>query len=145
MKTIVCAIRGGEASRRTQERAIQLAKANNGRLIYFYAVNLDSLDHLSAGEAPAARIELTWLGNVLLQMAQRRATQAGVKAETFIGYGPVREAITHFLGREKADLLLIGDSRRENKQAVFPDGGIDQFAHSVAEQNGVKVEVVRER
>jgi nucleotide-binding universal stress UspA family protein len=144
MKTIVCAIRGGEASRRTQERAIQLAKAIDGRLVYFYAVNLDSLGQLSAGEIPAARTELTWLGKVLLQMAQRRATQAGVKAETYIGYGPVREAITHFLSREKVDLLLIGASRRETKQAVFPDGDLDQFARSIVEQIGVKVEVVQD-
>lgn len=145
MNTIVCAIRGGEASRLTQERAIQLAKADNSRLIYLYVVHLDNLGHLGPGEVLAAQTELAWLGKVLLQIAQRRASQAGVKAETFMGYGPVREAIERFLQQEKVDLLLIGAPRQETRRPVFPNGDLAPFVRSLEARTGVKIEVVQDK
>ena len=39
MKRIVCATRGGEASRRAQERAISLAKELEAELIFLYVTD----------------------------------------------------------------------------------------------------------
>jgi predicted aconitase/predicted aconitase with swiveling domain len=141
--TIVCAIRGGEASRITQEQAIERTKAGNHRLIYVYVVDLTTAGHLTASEAPMVQEELTWLGRVLLRMAQRRASQSGVQAEMYIGYGRVREAIETFLKEQKADLFLIGAPRAAVARDVFQD--VVQFARSIEERTGVKTEVIRAR
>ncbi|GAG61564.1 unnamed protein product [marine sediment metagenome] len=46
-RKIVCATRGGKASKKTEERAIEIAKATNAKLTFIHVVNTD-LDFLKS-------------------------------------------------------------------------------------------------
>ena len=92
MGPIVCATRGGEASRRTQERAIALAKERGAPLIFLCAVDPSFAGTVSDELAAALADELRRLGRSLLCIAQARAREKGVEAQTHVRCGPARQA-----------------------------------------------------
>lgn len=138
---IICATRGGEGSRAAQLEAIRAARAQDERLTFLYVVDqaqIDGHDELLKG---AVRAEVNWLGRVLLQIARQRAERAGLEAEVVIREGAVKEEIEAFLRQSDASLLLLGAPR--GTSPAFGDDALEQFAHTIEEDTGVPVRVVR--
>ena len=71
MGLIVCATRGGEASRRTQERAIVLARERSDELVFLCVVDPNFAGPQSEAVAAALEDELKRLGRSLLNIARR--------------------------------------------------------------------------
>lgn len=142
MSCIVCATRGGEGSRAVQLEAIERAKENGERLVFLYVTDTDTVGNIDEMLVTSVRQELNWMGNVLLRIAQKRAELAGLEADVAIREGNVGEAIGRFLQESQARLLLLGAPRGTTAN-VFGDDAIEQFASSIQEETGVKVEVVR--
>jgi len=142
MGKIVCPTRGGEPSRRLQERAIELARQRGDELIFLYVVNTEFVRDLAAPILVDIRDELTKMGQFILLQAQERAAAQGVKARGEIREGPVRQAIQDFVCEMKADLLVIGRPRPESARRAFEANGIRDFARTLKEATGVEVEVV---
>jgi nucleotide-binding universal stress UspA family protein len=142
MGTIVCATRGGEASIRAQDQAIALAKERGNRLIFLYVMDLDFVDSMAAPIVVDVGREMTRMGEFMLLMAQERAREQGVEAETVVREGKVSQTIQNFLREVDADLLVIGLPRPESGQRVFEAQEIHPFARSVKEATGVEVLVV---
>jgi len=138
MRPIVCATRGGEASRRTQERAVALAKERGAKLIFLYVVDRGFAGPVSEALADALEDELKRLGTSLLHIAQARAREQGVEAETAVRFGPVWETIGEYLRRVGAGTLVVGAARggtREETEAAA------QWIRRL-EESGVEVVVV---
>jgi nucleotide-binding universal stress UspA family protein len=91
---------------------------------------------------PAIQTELDWLGKALLFLAQKRAQGVGVASEIALRKGDVREEISRVLAEQSADLLLLGAPRGTTAH-IFGDDAIEQFAASIQEKTGVKVEIAR--
>ena len=71
MGRILCATRGGEASYRTQDAAIALARERGDELVFLYVVNISFLDTISRAVRPdTVSTELEKMGEFLLLMAQ---------------------------------------------------------------------------
>ncbi|MCP4362899.1 MAG: universal stress protein [Chloroflexi bacterium] len=143
MNCIVCATRGGEGSRAVQEAAIERAKVEKRPLLFLYIADPNSLDEgVDGGLKTAVLAELTWMGETLLRMAQRRADAAFLPSEVRIRQGPVRQEINRFLIENNAALLMLGAPRGTTAN-VFGDDAIEQFAQAIQEQTAVTVEIVR--
>ncbi len=143
MSGIVCATRGGEGSRAVQKAAIQRAKAEQRPLIFLYIADPDSLDEdVDPGLQKALLAELTWMGETLLRMAQRRADSEFLPSEVHIRQGDVRQEICRYLVEHDISLLMLGAPRGTTAN-VFGDDAIEQFAQSIQEQTNVPVEIVR--
>ncbi len=142
MKPIVCATRGGEACRRTQERAIQLAKEQNAELIFLYAADPGIVGPVDESLHEALKKETSRLGTALLHMAQARAEKQGLTAQTLVLQGPAQESIIEYLQELGAGTLVLGAPRSGAAPAVFTSEGIRGFADTIGEETEMDVVIV---
>ncbi len=139
---IVCATRGGEASRSTQEHAIALAKERGAALVFLYVADCEFAGSLKAPLLDAVRDELVRLGQSLLSVAQRRAARRGINAQPVVLCGRVRETIHDYLVQTHASTLVLGASGPPTRHRVFTPEEVLHFAESVAKGTGAEVHVV---
>jgi nucleotide-binding universal stress UspA family protein len=141
-KPIVCATRGGEASRSTQEHAIALAKERGAELVFLYVADCAFAGPLNGPLSEALKDELMRLGRALLYIAQARAREHGVKSKVLVFCGTVRETLWDYLHREKVSTFILGASGAASGSRTFNPEEVRQFAESVAHGTGVEVMVV---
>jgi nucleotide-binding universal stress UspA family protein len=139
---IVCATRGGEAGRRTQERAISLAKERGVALDFLCVFEPDLANDLNKELAAAVYAEQRWLGRALLGIARARAKKAGVHAGTEVRFGPVLQTIEAYLRQVGASALVIGAPRVDSTLAMFKPSRMEGFAAQVERDTGVEVILV---
>lgn len=142
MGTLVCAIRGGEASRRTEEKAINLAREKGHKITFLYVIDQNLIEKSDPGIKKELREELIFLGKLLLRVARSQAKKKGVEADFVTGEGTIREAIEKCLKETKADLLVLGSPKEEHNQKYFKTEQIEKFAELITESTGIKVEIV---
>jgi nucleotide-binding universal stress UspA family protein len=142
MNEVVCATRGGEASRAVQMAAIEQAKSSGSPLVFLYVVAPDSIMGVEPGLEDVVLEELIWLGKAVLNVAEDRAKSEGLSAEKVIRTGNVREEICSYLIEQKASLLLLG-APRSTTTSIFGDDPEERFASSIHDTTGVDVAVVR--
>lgn len=142
MGCIVCATRGGEGSRAVQLAAIQRAKQSNDDLVFLFVADSTMEEKVEETLQTAVRDELIWMGNAMLQIAKLRAGAENIAVRLVIKVGEVRQEIDRFLQDSQAELLLLG-APRGTSATVFGDDAIEQFAHTIQEDTGVPVEVIR--
>ncbi len=141
-RPIVCATRGGEASRRAQERAIALAREQGAPLIFLFVADIGPLKP-SKDLVDVLTDELEQLGASLLCIAQARAHEHGIEAAMVIRRGAVRPALESFLREVDAGTLVIGAPERGAEHPpVFDPAGMDHFAAQIRAGLGVEVVVV---
>jgi nucleotide-binding universal stress UspA family protein len=139
---IVCATRGGAASRRVQEEAIALSRKHSAELIFLYVADSRACGTLSSELVQVVEDELTRIGRSLLHIAHVRAQEQGVEAGMVAKCGPVRQTITDFVIETQADALVIGAPLSIAGAQEFGDEGIQAFAEEVARTTGAEVMVV---
>ena len=142
MGPIVCATRGGEASRRTQERAIALSRERGAALIFLFVADANFGKPLNEAMTSTLTDELERLGKALLCIAQARAREQGMMAEMALRQGPVRPTIEDFLREVNASTLVIGASRTGSEPQAFAPGEVPQFAQDIHRTTGIEVVVV---
>lgn len=142
MGPIVCATRGGEASRRTQERAIALAKERGAELIFLCVFDPGLAGEHNEALAAALKDERRWLGRAVLGIARSRARNQGLHAEAVVLYGPVLETIVSYLRRVEAATLVLGRPKVDSALTAFRPDNVRSFAEQVSKDTGVEVVVV---
>jgi len=139
MGPIVCATRGGEAGRRTQEWAIALAKEHEEELIFLCVFDPSFVGYSNEQLKAAVVQEQRWLGRALLGIALARAEREGVKAGAEVRSGPILETIEDFLRQVEAAALVIGEPKMDSALAAFDRGRVHVFAERVRQDTGVDV------
>lgn len=142
MGPIVCATRGGEASRRTQEKAIALARAREAPLIFLFVADTNFAHLSNPALAEVLADEMERLGRGLLYIARTRAEEQGIFAEIVVRYGAVRQAIEDFLREVQASTLVMGAPGTGSEKKTFSPGELPQFAQEINTTTGVEVIVV---
>lgn len=142
MRPIVCATRGGQASRRTQERAIALAKERNAKLIFLCVTDPSFSEPADDALAAALADELRRLGKSLIYIAQARAREQGVEAEAVVQCGSVCQSIEDFLDEVNAQALVIGSPQGDIPLRPFGADKMDGFIDSIKEKDDLEVVVV---
>ena len=142
MGLIMCATRGGEVSRRTQERAIALAKEREAELIFVCISDPGFAGPVSEVLEAALADELQWLGRSLLSIAQERARKQGVEARVIADCGSPWQSIEKHVRQMNADTLVIGAPRTDPALPAFGSGDVHRLAEQVHEATGAEVIVV---
>ncbi|MGD2143545.1 MAG: universal stress protein [Anaerolineae bacterium] len=105
---IPCPTRGGEASYRTQDLAIELARERDEMLLLLYVVDLGLLDKMAEASVLSTEQELARVGRGLLLLATARALDQGVAVETIIRTGEMREEVKNTARMEDVSLVVLG-------------------------------------
>ncbi len=142
MRRIICATRGSEVSRRTQETAIELAQEGPAELIFLYVLDATPFCENRQGLSAEIEEELERMGRSLLHIARARAKEAGVEAQIMLSKGKLNEAIKRCLKEKEAATLVIGAPRGETQKQAFAAEDIETFAREIREEMGIEVIIV---
>jgi nucleotide-binding universal stress UspA family protein len=141
-RPIVCATRGGQASRRTQERAIALAQERSAPLIFLFVTD-PSFAGLQDGTMQAALTdELLRMGRSLLCIAEARAEKQGQEAHKAVKCGASWETIEEYLQQVNASTLIIGMPQSDAALQASEPGEVHRFAEKLRQTTDVEVIVV---
>lgn len=105
---ILCATRGGEASLRTQERAIEIAKERTAKLVFIFVYDTRFLEKYTAPHVPAIEGEIKKMGEFLLLMAKERAEKAGVEADFIVRQGAFQASLIEAADELSASVIVLG-------------------------------------
>lgn len=109
MKKILCATRGGEASQKTQDAVIEMAKREGATILFLYVVDVEFLRLTARGVRPdVVAAELAHMGGFLLAMACERASAQGVVAKACVRHGSLVAALATAAREEGADAIAFG-------------------------------------
>jgi len=139
MGKILCATRGGEASWRTQDEAIKLAKKRGDELIFLYVADMSFLDKIAAPVVIDAGSSVERMGEFLLAMAQERAREKGLEVQVIIREGKTREEIKAAAKELEVDGVVLGLPAEEG---VFRKQALQAFAREIEEETGAEVVLV---
>ncbi len=139
MGKILCATRGGEASWRTQDEAIKLAKKRGDELIFLYVADMSFLNKIAAPVVVDAEDGVKKLGEFLLAMAQERAREKGLEVQVVIREGKTREEIKAAARELEVDCVVLGVPA---EGGVFQEEAMRAFAREIEEETGVEVVLV---
>ena len=140
MSGIVCAIRGGPASRPTIEKAISLAKETELPLYFLYVVNLDFLAFTSSSRIHLISKQMREMGEFILITAQSKAQSEGVPAEGIVRQGNIREEIISLCLETDARYVVLGKPKIQSEEEnVFTKEHLDEFAQNLKMESGVEI------
>ena len=142
MAKILCATRGGEVSRSTEDYAIRLARERKAELIFLYVVETSFVDRIAESVVVDVEAQIERMGDFLLAAVQERAAKEGVEARVVHRHGPVREEIGDCILEEGADIVVLGRPRGE--EAIFAETGVSPFAEELERETGAQVILVGE-
>lgn len=137
MNKILCATRGGEASRRTQDAVIEIAKAHGAAVVFLYVVDVEFLRLTARGVRPeVVMTEMEHMGEFLLAIAVERAVEQGVEAEAVLRRGPLVEALTSAAQEEGADAIAFG--RPVGVDSSFSLSDLEKMAAQITQDTGIE-------
>lgn len=139
MGTILCATRGGEASYRTQDEVIALAKRDASELVFVFAVDTEFLDKTAAPILVDVKPEMEKMAEFLLLMAQERAAKSGIEAQAAVRHGTLRDVLIETADEYGASLIVLGSPAEESR---FGLEDLQKFADELHEASGVKVQII---
>ena len=139
MSGIVCAIRGGAASRPTIEKAIQHAIETQLPLYFLYVVNLDFLTRSSVSRTGLISKELNEMGEFILLTAQAQSEAQHIATKGVVRQGNVRDEIITLCHEIKADYVILGQPRGEREENVFTVEHLGTFGQRIADESGAKI------
>ena len=141
MKKILCATRGGEASRRTQDAVIAMAKETGATVLFLFVVDLEFLKLTVRGVRPdVVGTEMEHMGEFLLAIACERAAEQGVEAELCVRHGPLLEAL-EAAGRDHgADAVAFG--RPAGPESSFSLTDLQRLAARIEQDTGIETYIL---
>jgi nucleotide-binding universal stress UspA family protein len=141
MKKILCATRGGEASLRTQDAVISMAKEEGATILFLYVVDVEFLKLTARGVRPdVVTTEMEHMGEFLLAMACERAAAQGVEAEMCLRHGPLVGALESAAREEGADAIAFG--RPVGLGSSFSLADLQQLAARIKEDTGIETHIL---
>ena len=140
MSAIVCAIRGGPASRPTIEKSIQLAAETELPLYFLYVVNLDFLTRTSSSRVHLISKQMHDMGEFILLTAQAEAETQGIRASGIVRQGNIRDEIVALCLETGARYVVLGKPKTQHEDAnIFTHAHLDEFAQRIEAESGAKI------
>jgi len=126
MGKIICATRGGEASYRTQDCAIELTKERGDELVFVFVADDSFLNNIAAPLVVDVEARLEKMGRFQLAMAQERAAAQGLTAEAIVRCGRLQAELIAVANELEADIIVLG--RPQDQYAVFDEMALQNLA-----------------
>jgi len=140
MGRILCATRGGEASYRTQDAAIALAKERGDELIFLFVADISFLNQIAAPLVVNIESRLVKMGRFQLTIAQERAREQGIETQIMVRPGRLRAQIVAAARELDAGIIVLG--RPSDRDAVFDDTALQALATGLQSVTGAKVRIL---
>lgn len=140
MGKILCATRGGDASKRSQEAAIKLAKETGDELIFFIAFDMDFMGQGNFALRPdVVSGEMTKMAEFLMAIAVERGEQEGIPARYIIcePCGNLEQGLIETIKEEGISLVILG--RPAEGSSTFKLAELEALARSITTRTGVTV------
>ncbi len=130
--TIVCATRGGSASRPTHAKAIELALEQDAELVFLYVFDTRKLRGVATPIVVNVDTQMEQMRSFLRRTAQAEAKRAGVKTRVIVRAGSLVEKLMSVAAAEDAHLIVVGSPvgersliERDALQALAADIGVE--------------------
>jgi nucleotide-binding universal stress UspA family protein len=137
--TIVCALRGGEGSRRAQELAVALGKERGVPVVFLHVVDTDLVARIDSSISETVEDELERLGASLLSIALERASAQGVVADMVVKRGSVVQVLEEYMRDSRASTLVVGAPGSDSPPDTFSEGQMREFVERLQMVAGCQV------
>ena len=140
MGKILCATRGGEASYRTQDGAIALAKERGDELVFLFVADVSFLNQTAAPLVVNIESHLVRMGRFQLAMAEEQAAAQGVAAQAVVREGHLQAELVAAARELGATLIVLG--RPLGQTAVFREATLQAFVAGLEAETGAEVRIL---
>jgi nucleotide-binding universal stress UspA family protein len=141
MGKVLCAIRGGEASYRTQDAAIALAKERGDQLLFLYVADIAFISKTARAIRPdVVKAEMDKMGEFLLDLAQERAKSQGVCPELILRSGDLRQELKAATRELDVGVVVLG--RPGGEASAFSLEELQEFAAEIEAETQAKVQIL---
>jgi nucleotide-binding universal stress UspA family protein len=133
-KYILCAVRGGQESRNTVIRAIDLALEHNARLTFFHILDAEFLGAASLTMTPVRSIyqQLHEMGEFTMLILCDRASRRGVaRVDYKVQEGDIKQLLRQMALETHADIMVMGRPVRSPGSNVFTRENFADFIKSL--------------
>lgn len=137
MEKILCATRGGEASYKTQDAAIDLALELGVEILFFFAVDVDFLSKTErAVRLEVVTKEMDHMAEFILMMAIERARKRDLKSGLLIRHGNFRDELIEVAKDPEVIGVVLGKPTGE--ESLFSMEGLEKMAADIEEETNTK-------
>jgi nucleotide-binding universal stress UspA family protein len=140
MGKILCATRGGEASYRTQDAAVALAKERGDELVFLFVADISFLNQTAAPLVVDIETRLVKMGKFQLTIAQERAREQGLETQIMVRQGRLRAELVAAARALNAELIILG--RPLDREAIFDDTALEALASGLQAVTGAEVRIL---
>jgi cation:H+ antiporter len=137
---ILCATRGGEASRPTHEKALELAKEQGAEVLFLYVFDQRVLQGVATPIVINVEAQVEQMYSYLRSTAQVQARQAGVSSKVLVRLGGLREQIATVAVEEQVNLIILGNPAE--KSSLFKREALRILGENIEGETGVPVMVL---
>lgn len=133
-KHILCAVRGGQESRNTVIRAIDLALEYNARLTFSHILDAEFLGAASLTMTPVRSIyeQLHEMGEFTMLILCDRASRRGVTNVDYeVREGDIKQILRQIAIETHADILVMGRPIRSPGSNVFSPENFNEFIRTL--------------
>ncbi len=134
---ILCATRGGQASRPTHQKAIEIALDRNAELVFLYVFDQRAIQQVSTPLVINVSSQMDHMRDFLRNTAQRQATKEGVRARVHVCAGSLREQIETIANEQHVDLIVMGNPCE--KSSLFKREALRALADEIETETGIEV------
>ena len=141
MGKILCATRGGEASYRTQDAVIALAKEQDDALVFLYVVDTEFINKTERAVRPdVVATEMEHMGEFLLAMACERAENEGINAALCVKHGKLAAALKEAAVENEVSMIAFGRPAGEESRFLLDD--LQKLASEITEEIGIDTYII---
>jgi nucleotide-binding universal stress UspA family protein len=151
MNTIICATKGSKGCKAAEDKAIELAKKNNSKIIFLYIVDTKFMEKgISGGEWAKDDIVygLKNIGKVILDIAKEKAVERGIPGDKVLTEerkGDIASQIKISVKENNADLVIVGHPETDLgflDRYLIKKEGMEILVMRLKEQVGCEVIIV---
>jgi nucleotide-binding universal stress UspA family protein len=151
INTIICATKGSNGCKAAEDKAIELAKENNSKLIFLYVIDIKFMEKSgAAGDWAKDDVAsgLKNIGSVILEMASEKAIVKGMSSENILTEerkGSVVSQIKSSVEEHNANLVVIGHPEKDVgflEHHLLSKEGVESFVKRLKDEIGCEVMIV---
>ena len=152
INTIICATKGSKGCKIAEDKAIEIAKENNSKLIFLYVIDTKFMEGGSRGGGEWTSADVTSglknIGGVIIELAAEKAVEKGISPDnisTEERKGDIASQIKNSAEDHKADLVVIGHPETNMgflERHLISKEGTESFVKRLKEKIGCEVMIV---
>ena len=151
INTIICATKGSKGCKNAEDKAIELAKENNSKLIFLYVIDIKFMEKIRGGgewTEDDAVSGLKNIGSVILEIAKEKAVEKGISPGNVLTEkrkGDIISLIKSLVEEKNVNLVIIGHPETDVgflERHLLNKEGVESFVKRLKAEIGCEVIIV---